>query len=73
MSEISKMPKGATPHYIVHEERITELCNAISRRMEFMNSRGCSLDMIEGYYRIKEWAKEIEALAELEIKMWGES
>jgi hypothetical protein len=64
-------PMGVPPHFVVHEERIYELSQAIARHIIFIGV-GCTPKDRDFYFRsIMGWAKEIQCLAELELKMDG--
>lgn len=58
-------PIGVTPHDFEHADRIQELSEAISRYACFFEGDYRA----ECYEMIAKWAKEIEALAEMEIKL----
>lgn len=71
VKKYQKTPEGIKPHSVEYEERIYELSKAVQRYITFI-SDGCPpSDKYRCYRSIAEWAKEIQGLAELEIKMDG--
>lgn len=66
-------PIGVTPHNLEHTDRIQNLSEAILRYVLFIDSGNITLsERVECYRLISKWAKEIEALAEMEITMLAE-
>lgn len=67
-----KPPLGVQPSYMIYEDRILDLSKAICRYIEFLSTeKGTAKDREFNYRSIITWAKEIQLLAELEIKMEG--
>lgn len=74
VSEVKKSrkpPEGIKPHFVEHEERIFELSKVIERYIIHIGEGCVPSDRYRHYRSIIEWAKEIQGLAELEIKMDG--
>lgn len=67
-----KPPLGVIPSFMICEGRIHDLSAAIERYITFLSTEKCTAKDREFHYRsIITWAKEIQLLAELEIKMKG--
>lgn len=69
MSEFIKPPIGVSPHWYIHNKRIKELSEAITRYADFIM---CYINVKDerNYYKlIAKWATEIKMLAEMEIPL----
>lgn len=71
VKKYQKPPEGIKPHFVEHEERIYELSKAVERYIKYIGEGCLPKDKYMYYRSIVEWAKEIQGLAELEIKMDG--
>lgn len=71
MDEWVKPPLGVCPHWFVYRQRIEELNKAISRYLEHIEKNQHIAELKQYYEAIADWAKEIQLLAEIEIKMEG--
>ena len=72
MNEIKYMPIGVTPHWVVQNERILKLSEAVSRYAAFIDTEAKISNMKECYKYIAKWADEIKSLAEMEIRLFEE-
>ena len=69
MSEFIKPPIGVSPHWHVHNKRIEELSEAITRYSDFIMRYVNIKDERDYYKAIAKWADEIKKLAEIEIQL----
>lgn len=69
MNDYIKPPIGVSPHWFVHNKRIKELSNAITRYTDFIMRYNNIQDGRDYYNAIAEWANEIKMLAEIEIQL----
>lgn len=64
-----KPPLGVSPHWWVHNRRIKELSEAITRYADFTGDHNHTLDVKAYYELMAKWATEIKLLAEAEAKL----
>ena len=69
MSEFIKPPIGVSPHWYIHNKRIKELSEAITRYSDFIMRYANIKDERDYYKAIAKWADEIKKLAEIEIQL----
>ena len=69
MSEFIKPPLGVSPHWYIHNKRIKELSEAITRYSDFIMRYQNVQDERNYYELIAKWATEIKMLAEMEIPL----
>lgn len=69
MSEFIKPPIGVSPHWYIHNKRIKELSEAITRYADFIMRYVNVKDERDYYKSIAKWADEIKMLAEMEIPL----
>ncbi len=69
MNDIQYLPIGITPHWVVQNERILKLSEAINRYATFLDTEAKLSNMKECYECIEKWADEIKSLAEMEIRL----
>lgn len=69
MSEFIKPPLGVSPHWYIHNKRIKELSEAITRYSDFIMRYQNVQDERHYYELIAKWATEIKMLAEMEIPL----
>lgn len=69
MSEFIKPPIGVSPHWYIHNKRIKELSEAITRYADFIMRYDNIKDNCNEYKLIAKWATEIKMLAEMEIPL----
>lgn len=69
MNEYIKPPIGVSPHWYVHNKRIVELSEAITRYSDFIMRYVNIKDERDYYKSIAKWADEIKKLAEIEIQL----
>lgn len=69
MNDYIKPPIGVSPHWFVHNKRIKELSNAITRYTDFIMRYNNIQDGRDYYNVISEWANEIKMLAAIEIQL----
>lgn len=72
MNDIQYLPIGVTPHWVVQNERILKLSEAINRYATFIDAEAEISNMKECYECIEKWADEIKSLAEMEIRLFEE-
>ena len=69
MSEFIKPPLGVSPHWYIHNKRIKELSEAITRYSDFIMLYQNIQDERHYYELIAKWATEIKMLSEMEIPL----
>ena len=69
MNEYIKPPIGVSPHWYIHNKRIEELSEAITRYSDFIMRYVNVKDERDYYKSIAKWADEIKKLAEIEIQL----
>lgn len=69
MSEFIKPPIGVSPHWYIHNKRIKELSEAITRYSDFIMRYVHIKDDRDYYQSIAKWADEIKMLSEMEIRL----
>ena len=69
MSEWIKPPLGVSPHWYIHNKRIKELSEAITRYSDFIMHYSNVQDGRKYYELISKWATEIKMHAEIEIPL----
>ena len=69
MNEYIKPPIGVSPHWYIHNKRIEELSEAITRYSDFIMRYANIKDERDFYESIAKWADEIKKLAEIEIQL----
>ena len=69
MNEYIKPPIGVSPHWYIHNKRIKELSEAITRYSDFIMRYVNVKDERDCYKSIAKWADEIKKLAEIEIQL----
>ena len=69
MNEYIKPPIGVSPHWYVHNKRIMEISEAITRYSDFIMRYANIKDERDCYKAIAKWADEIKKLAEIEIQL----
>lgn len=69
MNGYVKPPLGVSPHWYIHNKRITELSQGITRYSEFIAKNNCIIDAVDYYGIIEQWAKEIVMLAHTEKEL----
>ncbi len=60
MNDIQYLPIGAAPHWVVQNERILKLSEAVSRYAAFIDTEAKISNMKECYECIEKWADEIK-------------
>lgn len=69
MPNVTKPPIGVAPHWFIYRNRMQELTEAIARQMEHIQDNHDLQSLARHYTIIAQWAKELEALARLEIEL----
>ena len=65
MSEFIKPPIGVSPHWYIHNKRIKEISEAITRYSDFIMRYVNIKDERDYYKAIAKWADEIKSLPKL--------
>lgn len=66
---IVKPPIGVVPHWLVYEERMKNLNDAISRCLWYAAQNRATEPQAKLYTQISEWCEELKMLALLEAKL----
>ena len=69
MNDIQYLPIGVAPHWVVQNERILKLSEAINRYATFLDTEAKLSNTKECYECIEKWADELKLLAKMEIQL----